>query len=58
MLAEAAAGAVPTSTGGDEIENWMLGVRVKTVAEFEDTLGHATERVHRQKKGMLIEVLM
>ncbi|PVI03646.1 thiamine pyrophosphate enzyme [Periconia macrospinosa] len=49
-LAEAAA-------GGEE-NDWMMGVRAKTVGELETALNEAIHRVHDQQKGMLIEVLM
>lgn len=36
----------------------MKGVRVRTVGEFREALAQADVRVGKQKKGMLIEVLM
>jgi hypothetical protein len=54
MLAEGA-------TGGDfrgQENQWMRGVRVRTVKEFEDAFEVAKERVLEKEKGMLIEILM
>ena len=58
-LAEAAAGSeVGWDSADRSDEGWMRGVRVKTVTELRDALRDATLRVGKQKKGMLIEVLM
>ncbi|CAI6335416.1 unnamed protein product [Periconia digitata] len=60
LLAEAAAGAnLPSDVDNASVDgNWMKGVRVSTVEQFRQALHDATERVLRQRKGMLIEVLM
>ncbi|KAK7914150.1 thiamine diphosphate-binding protein [Apiospora marii] len=57
-LAEAAAGSIGGGSNTENTETWMKGVRVKTVAEFREALKQANVRVVKEKKGMLIEVLM
>ncbi|KAH9883770.1 thiamine pyrophosphate enzyme [Xylariomycetidae sp. FL2044] len=67
-LAEAAAGVGAGSVDGvgDDIgnmierkeEGWMKGVRARTVGEFRAAIRLAESRVVREKKGMLLEVLM
>jgi hypothetical protein len=53
-LAEAATG----SDGESDGEQWMKGVRVRTVGELKAALQQAESRVQGQGKGMFIEVLI
>ncbi|KAH7324160.1 thiamine pyrophosphate enzyme [Stachybotrys elegans] len=53
-LAEAAAGGGPDSSS----DEWMKGVRVRTVEQLENALSAACSRVGQEGKGMLVEVLM
>lgn len=58
-LAEAAAGSeVGWSNAAEGRESWMRGVRVRTVRELSEALELACLRVGKERKGMLIEVLM
>ncbi|KAK8875218.1 thiamine pyrophosphate enzyme [Apiospora arundinis] len=60
-LAEAAAGSEfgrSNDTAESSTGVWMKGTRVRTVREFEEALQQANLRVFRDRKGMLIEVLI
>ncbi|KAJ6515029.1 thiamine pyrophosphate enzyme [Mycena vitilis] len=58
-LAEAATGSdVGRESTGENATRWMKGVRVRTVADLKEALRHAMLRVVRERKGMLVEVLM
>ncbi|KAH7411763.1 thiamine pyrophosphate enzyme [Phaeosphaeria sp. MPI-PUGE-AT-0046c] len=49
--------AMAEAVAGGE-EGWMMGVRVRTVSEMKEALEMALERVQREGKAMVIEVLM
>ncbi|KAH0594048.1 hypothetical protein MHUMG1_08371 [Metarhizium humberi] len=58
-LAEAAAGS--GAGGGDLADGdgaWMRGLRVRTVADLKRALEMVESRVIRQRKGMLLEVML
>ena len=58
-LAEAAAGSESNwPKSATEDNDWMKGIRVKTVGELKEALELAVARVGEEGKGMLIEVLM
>ncbi|KAJ7091422.1 thiamine pyrophosphate enzyme [Mycena belliarum] len=56
-LAEAASGS-EREVGSPAQDDWMQGVRVSNVGELRLALDEATRRVGKERKGMLIEVLM
>ncbi|KAF7540757.1 hypothetical protein G7054_g1164 [Neopestalotiopsis clavispora] len=58
-LAEAAAGAdeSPVDQANDS-EQWMKGIRARTVGDFRKALREANTRVAIENRGMLIEVLL
>lgn len=58
-LAEAATGSNDNySSINAHKDPWMKGVRVRTVEEFRDSLQEAIMRVGKQRKGMLVEVMI
>ncbi|XXH05704.1 hypothetical protein Hte_012139 [Hypoxylon texense] len=58
-LAEAAAGSEGDwENGAGNPKLWMKGVRARTVGDFKEALQQANERVAKDGKGMMLEVLM
>ncbi|KAJ7642777.1 thiamine pyrophosphate enzyme [Mycena polygramma] len=58
-LAEAAAGSdVGWGSTEENATGWMKGVRVRTVGDLKEALQLAMLRVVKERKGMLVEVLM
>ena len=57
-LAEAASGSRREAASLTQEDDWMQGVRVSSVGELRAALEQATGRVEKERKGMLIEVLM
>jgi hypothetical protein len=58
-LAEAAAGAEESPVDqADDTEQWMKGIRARTVGDLRKALQEAKSRVAEKNRGMLIEVLI
>ncbi|OTB08338.1 hypothetical protein M426DRAFT_316963 [Hypoxylon sp. CI-4A] len=58
-LAEAAAGSeVGWGNTTEKGSGWMKGVRAKTVKDLKEALQHASSRVAKEGKGMLVEILL
>ncbi|KAF3015296.1 hypothetical protein E8E14_007878 [Neopestalotiopsis sp. 37M] len=58
-LAEAAAGADESAVDqADDTEQWMKGIRARTVGDLRNALEEANTRVAEENRGMLIEVLI